>query len=79
MIVKSIAGHDKNIFHLVIDVAGNRAKIVDGKYRKLKFPKSKNVIHLSCTKHSVDLSLYLTDKSIRALLHPYNHSGGDFN
>ena len=35
LIVKSIAGHDKDRFYLVVKIEGGRAFIVDGKRRKI--------------------------------------------
>ncbi len=42
----SIKGHDKGRVFLVVDVNENRAKIVDGKIRKVISPKTKNIKHL---------------------------------
>ena len=36
MIVKSIAGHDKNRFYVVVKIKDNRAYIADGKKRVLE-------------------------------------------
>ena len=35
MIVKSVAGHDKNRFYLVVKIEENRVFIADGTRRKL--------------------------------------------
>ena len=45
-IVKSIAGRDRNVIFLVVDVKDNFAFIVDGKTRKINSPKKKNIKHL---------------------------------
>ena len=46
-IVKSIAGRDKDVKFLVIEVENERVLVVDGKTRKIKSPKKKNKKHLS--------------------------------
>lgn len=74
MIVKCIAGHDKNRFFLVVNLVERRAYIVDGKKRLLASPKAKNLIHLKVTKNVVSLFKYNTNKKIRQLLHGYNHN-----
>ena len=42
MIVRSMAGHDKNRFYVVLDLCEGDAWIADGKQRKLERPKRKN-------------------------------------
>ena len=74
MVVKSVAGHDKNRFFLVVNLNERRAYIVDGKKRLLASPKEKNLIHLKVTRNVVDLFKYDTDKKIRQLLHDYNYN-----
>ena len=73
MIVKSIAGHDKDRFYLVVDIKSNRAYIADGKLRSVEFPKAKNFIHLKKTKEVVNLKDFSTNKQVRKLLHSYNY------
>lgn len=72
MIVKSIAGHDKGSFYLIVQLDEKGAKIVDGRRRKLQKPKNKNILHLRATSKIVNIEDYLTDKSVRGLLHSYN-------
>ncbi len=74
MIVKSVAGHDKNKFYLVVNLKEKRAYIADGKKRLLGAPKAKNLIHLKVTKNVVDVVKYDTDKKVRHLLHDYNYN-----
>lgn len=74
MIVKSIAGHDSGRFYVILEIEGNRAKIADGKLRKIEKPKSKNFVHLARSRVVVDLEKFKTDKSLRVLLHKYNFS-----
>lgn len=73
MIVKSVAGHDKDRFYLVVKIEENRVFIADGKRRKLACLKRKNPVHLRVTKSVVDVEKYKTDKKIRELLHSFNY------
>lgn len=45
-LVISIAGRDKGEIFLVVDYNEEKALIVDGKTRKIKKPKNKNIKHL---------------------------------
>ena len=45
-VVKSLKGRDKDNLFLVISVDGEKAKIVDGRVRKVLTPKLKKVKHL---------------------------------
>ena len=74
MIVRSVAGHDKNRFYLVVKMEAKRAFIADGKLRLLDAPKAKNFIHLKPTKNIVEVKKYGTNKKLRDLLHSYNYS-----
>ncbi len=74
MIVRSIAGHDSGRFYVILEIVDKRAKIADGKLRKIEKPKSKNFLHLAKSSVVVDLKKFKTDKSLRALLRKYNFS-----
>ncbi len=78
MIVKSVAGHDKDRFYLVIKLEKNRVYIADGKKRMLASLKAKNFIHIKMTKDCVDVKKFDTDKKIRQLLHKYNYNEQNF-
>lgn len=71
-VVKSIAGHDKNRFYLVLRCEGDFAFIADGKVRRLSAPKKKRLKHLQRTLAVIDPGTVLTDKQLRAALAPYN-------
>lgn len=70
-VVKSIAGHDKDHFHMVVAVEGSRVYIADGKARKLLKPKAKNALHLAGTKVMLDAAVLITDKKLRQALHAF--------
>ena len=45
-LVKAISGRDAENYFVVIEVKQDRALIVDGRTRKINYPKRKNVKHL---------------------------------
>jgi len=71
-VVKSIAGHDKNRFYLVLAREGDFALIADGAVRKLSAPKKKRLKHLRQTLTVIDPGTVLTDKALKAALRPFN-------
>ena len=48
-IVRSLAGHDKGDFQVIIDFNDEYVKVCDGKYRPLERPKKKKLIHVKLT------------------------------
>ena len=66
-IVKSLAGHDKDEFFVVIAADSEFAFIVDGKNKTLAKPKKKKYKHLEETGKYAQLSAYnpLYDAHIR--------------
>ena len=75
MVVRCIAGHDKDRFYVVLECGPGCAVIADGKRRRLEKPKRKNQKHVCPTKTVLDLSQISSDKKLRALLAPFNGSG----
>lgn len=73
-VVKSIAGHDKDRFYVVVGSKGDRVDIADGKARKLAKPKAKNMLHLRATSILLDMETTKTDKQLRAALHALNYA-----
>lgn len=71
-VVKSIAGHDKNRFFMVLRLEGDFAYIADGRARELNSPKKKRLKHLSKTNAVIEPGTVLTDKQLRAALREYN-------
>ena len=70
-IIKSMSGHDKGSFYIIVGVQDNKPLIADGRRRKLEKPKVKNPKHISKTNTSIE-TIDLTNKKIRALLHSFN-------
>lgn len=71
-VVRSVAGHDKDRFYVIVKVAGDRVAIADGKLRKLAKPKAKNTAHLRHTNTTLDMEVVTTDKKLREALAPLN-------
>jgi ribosomal protein L14E/L6E/L27E len=67
-VVRSIAGHDKDSFYVVVEVLGQRVRIADGKARKLGKPKAKNTLHVRPTTLVLDMQEVKTDKKLRETL-----------
>ncbi|MCL2109239.1 MAG: KOW domain-containing RNA-binding protein [Oscillospiraceae bacterium] len=70
-IIKSISGHDKHSFYVIVGYDNDSPLIADGRRRKLAKPKRKNPKHLSKTNTVIDMA-DLTDKKLRKALHSFN-------
>ena len=67
-VVRTLAGHDKQRFMAVLEVADRYALIADGKTRKLSSPKRKNLIHLQLTAAVLTEQEMQSDNSLRKAL-----------
>ena len=67
-VVRTLAGHDKQRFMVVLEVADRYALIADGKTRKLSSPKRKNLIHLQLTATVLAEQEMESDNSLRKAL-----------
>ena len=63
-VVAAEAGRDRGGLFAVIGIDGDRCLIADGKSRKLKGPKRKNIKHIRLTNSMIDLN-DITDKRLR--------------
>ncbi|MCL1903503.1 MAG: KOW domain-containing RNA-binding protein [Oscillospiraceae bacterium] len=70
----SSAGHDKGSWYAVVAREAGVVYIADGRRRKLKSPKRKNIKHIELTNKTIRLDFY-TDKSLRKALWGYNFNG----
>lgn len=75
-IVKSVAGHDKNKFYVIVSAQENSVAIADGKARRLDKPKRKNILHVRPTNTVLDLSVLTTDKKLRKAIADFRGEGG---
>lgn len=73
-VVRSIAGHDKLRYYVVVESLSDKVMIVDGKVRKLAKPKAKNLKHVAATHIKISLDEITSDKALRRILEPMNQS-----
>ena len=67
-VVKSIAGHDKDSFYVVVGMEKDCVYIADGRARKLEKPKRKNIRHIRPTGTILDSGRVATNKKLRSAL-----------
>lgn len=72
-VVKATAGRDSGGYFAVTDLQEGYCMIADGKSRRLRNPKRKNIRHLSFTDSVIDLN-DITDKKLRAFLKDYKNA-----
>ena len=71
-IVRSLAGHDKGDFQVVLSVEGKYVTLCDGKRRSLEKPKKKKIVHTGATGCVVSKDCLETNRKIREALRNYN-------
>lgn len=71
LVVRSMAGHDKDRFYVVVKVDEGYAWIADGKERRLAKPKRKNPRHLAPTTTIIEQDTITSDRKLHALLRPF--------
>ncbi len=71
LVVRSVAGRDKDGFFVVLEANGNAAVLCDGKRRSLEHPKQKNVKHLAVTNTVLPDSSMETNREIRKALRQF--------
>lgn len=72
LVVRSLSGHDKGGFFIILELDSKFAVICDGKRRKLEKPKKKNLIHLAATNTVAPDGSMQTNRGIRKLLSAFN-------
>lgn len=72
LVVRSLSGHDKGGFFVILERDSKFAIICDGKRRKLENPKKKNLIHLAATNSVAPEGSMQTNRGIRKLLSAFN-------
>lgn len=71
MIVKAVAGRDKERYFAVVGEENGLVLIADGKTRKLRKPKRKNIRHLKFTGKIIGLN-DITNKKLKNVLAELN-------
>lgn len=67
-VVKSLKGHDKDEFFVIVKYNAPFVWLVDGKYRRKHNPKKKNVKHIAITKTNIPEFDSLGNKTLRKKL-----------
>ena len=71
LVVRSVAGRDKEGFFVILEVKRGAAVICDGKKRNLEHPKQKNPKHLAVTHTVLPDSSMETNREIRKALRQF--------
>lgn len=70
-VIRSLAGHDKGDFQVILKVEAPYAVLVDGRRRSLEKPKRKKLLHIAPTKTVLEEESLVTDRRIRNALRPF--------
>lgn len=70
-IMRSLAGHDRGDFQVILGIEGAYAHMADGKRRKLESPKKKKLLHLAPTGTVLGEECLSTNRQIRMALAEY--------
>jgi len=68
MIVRSLAGRDKGLLHIVLAVDKAYALIADGKLRKIESPKRKKLKHMAPVGDFCIESVVITNRELRKII-----------
>lgn len=67
-LARSLAGHDKDQYYVILSVDGERVVLADGRTRTQKHPKRKNKRHIQVVKSSLIQEFPVSDEEIYARL-----------
>ncbi len=67
-IMRSLAGHDKGDFQVILKLDGKLAYVADGKRRRLEAPKKKKLMHMAATGTVLGEESLSTNRQIRTAL-----------
>lgn len=70
-IMRSLKGHDKGDFQVVLETDGVYAYMADGKRRRMEAPKKKKLMHLAPTTTVLSEESLSTNRQIRTALTAY--------
>ena len=76
-VVRSIAGHDKGKWYVIISVHDRYADATDGKSRTINHPKRKNLIHLAPTVTVLSEYEMNSDESIRKIIKRFDSQSSE--
>ena len=76
MLVRSLAGHDKDRLYLVLRVDGPFAYVADGRHHLMASPKKKRLRHIDPLGPETELSALECDAHIRKAIKRLKAEGG---
>lgn len=71
---RSLAGHDKDRYYIILTENGDYVTLADGKSRTIDCPKRKKKKHIQAGKESLLTGCPATDEAIRRALERYTNS-----
>ena len=76
-LARSLAGHDKDQYYVILSVDGNRIVLADGKTRTQKHPKRKNKRHIQAADRCLVEKFPVSDEEIYARLRSFVKSAAN--
>ncbi len=73
-VVKSLAGHDKGQYYILLSDEGKTVTVADGMYKTIAAPKRKNKKHIQAEREPLLTCGPLSDERIRRELKIYRKS-----
>ncbi len=67
-LARSLAGHDKDQYYVILSVDGERVLLADGRTRTQGHPKRKNKKHIQLVKNSLVKEFPVSDEELYARL-----------
>lgn len=71
---RSLAGHDKDQYFIILAVAGDCVMLADGKTKTVEKPKRKKIKHIQAASQPLFSEMPVTDEMIRSQLKNYARS-----
>lgn len=71
---RSLAGHDKNRYYIILTDEGDYVTLADGARRTIDRPKRKKKKHIQAGKEPLPVGCPATDEEIRRALECYTNS-----
>ncbi len=75
-LVRSLAGHDKDRFYIILKIEDGYAYLTDGKHHRLDGPKKKRLKHVAPEGAEAELSLLQCDAHVRKAIKRLKSEGG---
>lgn len=73
-LARSLAGHDKDRYFIIIEEDGEYVALADGKSKTATRPKRKKKKHIQLVKEPLITAFPVTDETIRSVINCYKRS-----